>query len=401
MQKTKFVCGNLVAFFCLSLVMPSLFNQAQAQRSSITYDEKRRETNDIAVSIVVSGLSCTCARFAEDIRNVINDLRPNGLRVLPVLGVGGLQNLSDVLFLRGIDMGVVDEDNLRLMKQRDPRLYSDIEQRVRYIAKLYNSELHVLARKDIQNYNDLVGKKVNFNLKDSQTEVTADIIFSRLNIDVERSYYDNDEAIRRLKNGEIAAMIILTGAPQAALVKMTAEDGVHFLPLDEQSTPGHITEMKSIIDQYLPSELTHEEYPNLIPPGASVPTIGNRALLVTYAWPENSVRYNRVKRFVNEFFGRINQFDNSARHPKWREFNVAAEVPGWTRFRPATEWLAAQAVAMTRGGGDAQVNHIDALFEQYVRSVDSTRKGPLSDEERNALFAKFEQFLGSQNSQQR
>src|SRR6202162_5376833 len=308
MQKTKFVCGNLVAFFCLFLVMPSLFNQAQAQRSSITYDEKRRETNDIAVSIVVSGLSCTCARFAEDIRNVINDLRPNGLRVLPVLGVGGLQNLSDVLFLRGIDMGVVDEDNLRLMKQRDPRLYSDIEQRVRYIAKLYNSELHVLARKDIQNYNDLVGKKVNFNLKDSQTEVTADIIFSRLNIDVERSYYDNDEAIRRLKNGEIAAMIILTGAPQAALVKMTAEDGVHFLPLDEQSTPGHITEMKSIIDQYLPSELTHEEYPNLIPPGASVPTIGNRALLVTYAWPENSVRYNRVKRFVNEFFGRINQF---------------------------------------------------------------------------------------------
>jgi TRAP-type uncharacterized transport system substrate-binding protein len=398
MRNTKFVCRNLVAFFCLSLMMSGLFSQAQAQRSSISYDEKRRETNDIAVSIVVSGLSCTCARFAEDIRNVINDLRPNGLRVLPVLGVGGLQNLSDVLFLRGIDMGVVDEDNLRLMKQRDPRLYSDIEQRVRYIAKLYNSEFHVLARKDIQSYNDLVGKKVNFNLKDSQTEVTADIIFSRLNIDVERSYYDNDEAIRRLENGEIAAMIILTGAPQAALLKMTAEDGVHFLPLDEQSIPGHTTEMKSIIDQYLPSELTNEEYPNLIHPGTSVPTIGNRALLVTYAWPENSVRYNRVKRFVNEFFGRIDQFQNSARHPKWREFNVAAEVPGWTRFRPATEWLAAQAAAMTRGGGYAQVNHIDALFEQYVRSVGSTRKEPLSDEERNALFAKFEQFLGSQNS---
>jgi len=85
---------------------------------------------------VVSGLSCTCARFAEDIRNVVNDLQPDGIRVLPVLGVGGLQNLNDVLFLKGIDMGVVDEDNLRLLKRRDPQLYANIEQRVQYITKL-------------------------------------------------------------------------------------------------------------------------------------------------------------------------------------------------------------------------------------------------------------------------
>src|SRR5262245_25141597 len=92
----------------------------------LTYDEAKRETNDIAVAIVVSGLTCTCARFAEDIRNVINDLRPDGVRVLPVLGVGGLQNLNDVLFLKGMDMGVGDEDNLRLLKKRDPLLYASV-----------------------------------------------------------------------------------------------------------------------------------------------------------------------------------------------------------------------------------------------------------------------------------
>ena len=37
-----------------------------------------RSYNDIAVTIVTSGLSCTCAQFAEDIRNVVNDLRPDG-----------------------------------------------------------------------------------------------------------------------------------------------------------------------------------------------------------------------------------------------------------------------------------------------------------------------------------
>lgn len=121
----------------------------------LRYEEKKRQTNDIAVSIMVSGLSGTCARFAEDIRNVVNDLQPDGIRVLPVLGVGGLQSLNDVLFLKGVDMAVVDEDNLTLLKQRDSPLYANIEQSVQYITKLYNSEFHVLARNDIKSFDDL------------------------------------------------------------------------------------------------------------------------------------------------------------------------------------------------------------------------------------------------------
>src|SRR5262245_18662555 len=185
MSISRFAAATLAASFCLLLAAPPQPANAQSQKP-ISYDEKKRQTNDIAVTIVVSGITCTCARFAEDIRNVVNDLRPDGLRVLPVLGVGGLQNLNDVLFLKGIDMGVVDEDNLRLLKKRDPVLYANIEQRVQYITKLYNSEFHVLARKEIKSLQELRGKKVNFNLKDSQTEVTADIIFSALKLEVQK-----------------------------------------------------------------------------------------------------------------------------------------------------------------------------------------------------------------------
>src|SRR5260370_35775179 len=135
-------------------------------------------------------------------RNVVNDLRPDGLRVLPVLGVGGLQNLTEVLFLKGIDMGVVDEDNMILLKKRDPQLFANIEQRVSYITKLYNSEFHVLARNDIKSYDDLRGKKVSFNLKNSRTEVSAEIIFDILKIDAQRSNYDTAVAVRKLRNGK-------------------------------------------------------------------------------------------------------------------------------------------------------------------------------------------------------
>ena len=343
---------NGLIFLCLLLLTP--FQFASAEKGLVRYQEKKRETNDIAVTIVVSGLSCTCARFAEDIRNVVNDLRPGGLRVLPVLGVGGFQNADDVLFLKGIDMGVVDEDNLRLLKKKDPILYANLEQSIQYITKLYNSEFHVLARNEIKSFDDLRGKRVNFNLKSSQTEVSADVIFDALKIDVQKTNYDNDEAIQKLKEGEISAMIVLTGAPQAALARVKKEDQLHFLALDKENLPNH--DLNTVFSYYLPAELTHQQYPNLIDEGTPVATVANRALLVAYAWPEDSDRYKKLTKFIQEFFGRIDQFHSAARHPKWSEINLSAEIPGWTRFKPAADWLANHqviAALQTQGGGAA------------------------------------------------
>jgi uncharacterized protein len=376
---------------------------AQSQKAGMSYDEKKRQSNDIAVTVVVSGISCTCARFTEDIRNVVNDLNPDGIRILPVLGNGGLQNLNDVLFLKNIDMGVVDEDNLRLLKKRDPALYANIEQRVQYITKLYNSEFQVLARSDIKSYDDLRGKKVNFNLKDSQTEVTADTVFNYLNLPVQRSNYDNDEALQKLKSGELAAMVILTGAPQVTFSKVKKEDNLHFLPLDQQSLPRH--DLRELSANYLPAELTHELYPNLVPEGTSVPTIANRALLVAYAWPENSPRYKRIAKFIDAFFSKINQFDSPSRHPKWREVNLSAEMPGWTRYKAAAEWLAAhhnQAVSTNSGKAlDQSSPELKQAFENFMQKYGSSAgQKPLSTQERELLFANFMKFLNESKVEQ-
>ncbi len=390
----------LVAIVCLL----SLANSAGAQLKprpghDQSYDQKKHETNDIAVAIIVSGLSCTCARFAEDIRNVVNDLRPDGLRVLPVLGVGGLQNLNDVLFMKGIDMGVVDQDNLTLLKQKDPKLYANIEQHVQYITKLYNAELHVVARNDIKTYADLKGKKVNFNLKESQTEVTAERIFGLLNIPVEKSYYDNDEAIRKLIAGEISAMIIVTGAPQSALVKLKKEDGVHFLPLDEKSVPGF--DMGHILSEYLPAQLTSKTYPNLIAEDTVVPTIANRALLVAYSWPENSERYRKVAKFVNEFFNKIDQFHTGSRHPKWNEINLWADIPGWTRFKPAADWLTAHQKLARAGTDDGEesadvLQAFDSFLAQYrVGSPDR----PLNQSEKDVILKRLKQLMEAKHEE--
>jgi TRAP-type uncharacterized transport system substrate-binding protein len=402
---------NLFVYLSLSLCFAFLtaplrpaLAQNQKPGAGPSYDEKKRQANDIAVTVVVSGISCTCARFTEDIKNVVNDLGPEGIRVLPVLGVGGLQNVNDVLFLKNIDMGVVDEDNLRLLKKKDPALYANIEQRVQYITKLYNSEFQVLARNDIKSYDDLRGKKVNFNLKDSQTEVTADTVFNALNIQTQRSYYDNDEAMKRLISGELSAMIILTGAPQVTMAKIKKEDGVHFLPLDQESLPNH--DLKGLFASYLPADLTHDLYPNLIPEGTTIPTIANRALLVAYAWPENSPRYKRIAKFVDAFFSKIDQFNNSSRHPKWREVNLSAEMPGWVRYKPAADWLAShrnQAVSSVNSGGtlDQSSPELRLAFEKFMQKyTSSSGQKTLTTAEREALFAKFMKFLATSRAEQ-
>jgi TRAP-type uncharacterized transport system substrate-binding protein len=381
----------------LCCIVASAPADAQAQKirpanTSASYEDKKRQLSDIAVTIVTSGITCTCARFAEDIRDVVNDLRPDGLRVLPVLGVGGLQTLEDVLFLKGMDMGVVDEDNLRLLKQRDPRLFANIEQRVHYVTRLYNNEFHVLARSDIKSFEDLRGKKVSFNLKNSQSEVTADAIFSMLKIDVERVNFDNNEAIKKLKEKEIAAMVVVSGAPQSALVRLKKEDGMHFLNLDERSLPSQ--DLGPIFENYLRSKLTHEHYPALIPEGTSVWTVANRALLVAYNWPESSPRYLRLAKFVETFFDKIYQLHDGARHPKWKEINLAAEVPGWTRFKPAGDWLAKHKGALASRDGSSP--DLKPVFEQFVASYTGVTGKALSPRERETLFADFKRFLESQ-----
>jgi TRAP transporter TAXI family solute receptor len=372
-------------------ILASAGAQAQTRTPAATWEQKKREANDIAVSIMTSGLACTCSRFAEDMRSVVNDVSPGGLRVLPILGVGGIQTLNDMLFLRAIDMGIVDHDDMAALKPRDPQLYGNIEQRIQYITKLFNTELHILARKEIKSFADLNGQKVNVSFKDSNTDVTAGRLLDMLHMHVEKTYYGPDAAVSKLAKGEINAMLIVSGAPHAAIAKLKSEDGVHFLPLDDASMPGY--DLAPVFAEYLPGELTHEMYPNLVPEDAPVQTVVNRALLVTYAWPEGSTQYQKTVRFVNSFFEKIGRFRETGFHPKWAEVNLWADVPGWTRFKPAAEWLTSHK-AVTASITPAQEQ---ATFDQFLASYRAkVNNRPLSQNEKDFLLRKVKQLLDTE-----
>jgi TRAP-type uncharacterized transport system substrate-binding protein len=389
---TSFTCGTLLMMAGAGAQIVEGFDLSKLPPAA----KEKVRVNAGAVSILVSGSTCTCARFTEDIRHVVNDVnnpRPGGVRVVPVLGQGGIQNLKDTLFLRGISMSIVDESALRVLKERDPAAYGDVEERLRFITKLYNAELHILTRKDLNSITELDGKTINFEYKDSETDLVGARVFKSLGIKPRITYDDQRYAMKRLLAGEIDAVVISTGAPQDILTRIKPEDGLHFLPISDATLPGKNVE--KVLNEFLPTELTHAQYPDLIAPNEAVPTIASRVVLAVYNWPEDNVRYKRNIGFVREFFGRIDEFRNPARHPKWMDVNLAADVPGWTRFKPAQEWLDRNVGRTPQASGDLPSER-DAFNAFLASRQGGAGDKPISEGERAALFAEFQKFLDTQ-----
>jgi hypothetical protein len=62
-------------------------------------------------------------------------------------------------------------------------------------------------------------------------------------------------------------------------------------------------------------------------------------VLAVFNWRKGSDRYRRVERFTEAFFSKWDKFREPPRHPKWRDVNLAATVPGWTRWSVAEDML--------------------------------------------------------------
>jgi TRAP-type uncharacterized transport system substrate-binding protein len=245
---------------------------------------------------------------------------------------GATENVNSLLYLRGIDAAIINSDVLDEYKSQVP----DIQRRLAYVLNLFPSELHIFVRPEINSLSDLVGKKVNFNNQGTAAAYSGPLIFSRLGLDVEKTFIPHQVALEQMRKGEMAAVVFITSKPVDAFVRGRWEPGFKFLTLPYES---------KFEDYYLPATLDAADYPNLIKQGERVATIAVPTVLVAFNWPVKSNRFERVARFVDYLFSRIDKLQAPGFDPKWKSINLAATAPGLTRFPAAQAWLDRQSRA--------------------------------------------------------
>jgi TRAP-type uncharacterized transport system substrate-binding protein len=331
---------RLLAPLLLLLVQPSWADSRTKNVDAWTKDARTQSVRPVrhgpspqvtmnAWTVGLAGglIEGTPIRLAAEIARVVDD--GDNLHVLPVVTRGATENVNSLLYLRGVDAAIINTDVLDEYKRQVP----DIQHRLAYMLNLFPSELHVFVRPEIHSLSDLVGKKVNFNTQGTAAAYSGPLIFSRLGLDVEMMFIPHQVALEQMRQGEMAAVVFITSKPVDAFVRGRWEPGFKFLPVPYES---------KLEDYYLPAALDATDYPGLIRQGERVATIAVPTVLVAYNWPTKTNRFERVARFVDHLFSRIDKLQAPGFDAKWKSINLAATVPGLARFPAAQAWLDGQ-----------------------------------------------------------
>ena len=301
-----------------------------------THTEARETVNRGRVGIVTGPSTQTSARAIGDIALAVES---DGLRLITMTGKGSGQNVTDLLYLGGVDAAVVQMDYLQYAKQY---AYPDLEERLRIMTPLFDQEVHVLVKHGIYDFEQLAGKKVNFGVRGSGAELTSEIIFGQLDVDVERTFYDDRRALELVKSGEIAAAIFVSGKPMPLLEGVDISDGVRLLAVPKVDYKG----------SYTASSFDREDYSWLIG-SVEVETIAVRTAIAAYNWKPDTARFKGVQQLAERLIENLHKLRSAGRHPKLRDLDPRADFGGWPRLPLVEDYLYRLDLAQGDAAADA------------------------------------------------
>jgi uncharacterized protein len=340
------------------------------------YKDEQPNENTIGLISGSPNSNDTYLQIAFELADELND--SDNLRILPIAGIGGPQNIRDVRYLRGVDIGLTQTSILNSYRRSNQET-GHFDDKIVYVAKLFNEEVHLVAKTNITSIEQLRGLKVNLDVRGSGTNYSMRDLFRTLGIEVQEVSMSQPEALEKVKSGEIAATALIAGKPVASMLNITRNDGLHFVSIP------YSRQLNQLSGDFLPATLNHDDYPELVRPGTEVDTVAVGDVLIAYNWPKaNTDRYGRVARFVNAFFPKIGEFQKPPHHPKWREVNIAATLPGWTRLPAAQEWLDNYHAQQASADQASLARFKDFMVQQGQAN--------LSQEDLARLFAQFQEW---------
>jgi uncharacterized protein len=275
------------------------------------------------LGIITGGDKGTYYQFGLNLQALA---KANGLDVAVYTSKGSIENIYAVYQRPGVQLGIVQADVLAFVG----RVHSDpvlkrIASKTKMVFPLYNEEIHMLGRKDIQDFDDLADKRVAIGREGSGTYLTTRLLFKVADVAPrEMVPIDTDEALTELKAGRIDAMVYVAGYPVRLFTeKVSPEDGLALIPITN----------KSVLEFY---------------PGVEVPAN-------TYKWQPTALKTVAVKSVLVSFDFRRRECESVGRfaqilsnntdwlmkngHPKWKSVDLEFPLKGWEQYDCVTKYV--------------------------------------------------------------
>jgi TRAP transporter TAXI family solute receptor len=342
-------------------------------------EAERQKVNENVVMLLAGQVGQPYLQLAQDIAVAIDD--GDRLRILPVASGGAVQNVRDILLLRGADLGISTVQALNDLKASGD-FGPQLERQIAYVGVLSVDAFHVIARPGVKSLQDLKGRTVGFDTKGSGTQRFGPIVLKRLGIDVKEAHMPQADAIEAMRKGEIDATVCSCAPPVSAYPAVNSEWGFKLL---------EVPYVPALEQDYVPATLTSANYPNLLAPEERVQTIATSTVLITFNWGPGSDRYRKIESFVNALFANVDRLRQPPRHPAWKEFNIAASIGGWQRFPAAQEWLDRQAAE-----AELKAKAAGAIDVTQARSQ-AAKAAPNNADEQERLFKEFLEWSRSRS----
>jgi uncharacterized protein len=248
-------------------------------------------------------------QIAQDIKNVAGK---EGIDLQVMATKGSLENL-DLLSSGKADLAIVQLDALRFISDVVKQdLNVDVFDKIKVVLNLYPEEIHILTNKnDIQTFYNLQGKRVSVGPPGGGTAVTAAVLFNIYDIKSTVSEEPFEDAIKKIDQGSLDAVIFVGGAPVPFIAKL--DNRFHFVRLP--SSP--------ILDQiYLRIALGKQQYGWA---GADTETYAVPAAIM--GLDKRDEKY--VTQMQQLVFAILNnrEFLEAKGHPKWKSSIIRTYFP--------------------------------------------------------------------------
>jgi len=247
---------------------------------------------------------------------------------------GGLQNLT-ALAANQADLGFVQLDTLQDLKSSDDNIGALLA-----VMPVNQNLLHVLAptrgfdsrgperlggfipgkmqHADVAKFSDLKGLPVAVV---GSARALGRVLDRRYALGIQFVDVDTDEqALTKIKNGEVAGMFSTSGWPNGPLMKLKRDAGVRLLPFDLAVQP--------------PYQLVRKNYENLDTFNHAFLASAN--LLVTRPFSLTGTNGKAVAQLQACLQKNLSQLQDGAYEPSWREVRNTSDTLGWPRFVAAT-----------------------------------------------------------------